>query len=76
MVERATKIKEAFDSYKYKIEVEENASVHVMPKANERIGKFLDLRENKGQEIEDYWTKLCEQYSPEVMAPYEPVIRG
>jgi hypothetical protein len=47
----------------------------MMPNSTERVGKYLNLRENKGIEIENYWADLKEQYG-EAIDPYEDKIRG
>jgi hypothetical protein len=75
-VDECAKVRKDFEDYKQKIKEDTDISMHVMPRAEERIGKYLDLRENKGQDIDAYWQTLCEKYSPEVMRPFEREIRG
>jgi hypothetical protein len=48
-------------------EIENNdPRTHVMPKFEDRVGKFFNLRENKGAEIEMYWEDLVGQYGDSV----------
>jgi hypothetical protein len=74
-VERAKKLREQFENYKYEKEVVRNPAAHMMPRAENRIGKYLDLRENHGQDIEEYWETLKEQWG-ETIVPFENEIRG
>ena len=48
---------------------------HVIPKAEDRLGKYLNMRENKGIEIEAYWQDLKEQYG-DAVDQFEDQIRG
>lgn len=64
-----------FENYKKEVADKYIPSTHIMPKAEERIGKFLNMRENKGVEIEAYWQDLCEQYDPKLLQPFEHEIR-
>ena len=75
-VEQNERLKEEFAAYKKMVEVDNNPSVHVMPRADKRIGKFLDLRENQGRDVQEYWDDLCERYTEEVMKPFEVEILG
>jgi hypothetical protein len=47
----------------------------MLPNSTERVGKYLNLRENKGIEIENYWADLQETYGEKIL-PYEDAIRG
>ena len=49
--------------------------LHVMPKSDVRIGKFLNLREGRGTEVEDYWFDLCEKYGEDNLRLFEHEIR-
>lgn len=50
-------------------------SAHMMKPASDRIGQFLNFRENHGIDIDEYWEDLKEQYGDAVL-PYENEIRG
>jgi hypothetical protein len=52
-----------------------NPQLHVMPKFEDRVGKFFNLREGKGAEIEEYWEKQVSRYGDNVL-PFEKHIRG
>jgi len=75
-VEQNQKLKEEFAAYKKKIEEDTNPDFHMMPFAEKRIGKFIDLRENQGRDIDEYWDDLCDRYGESVMKPFEQRIRG
>lgn len=50
-------------------------SKHIMRPASDRIGKYLNFRQNHGEEVEEYWNDLKESYGDSVL-PYEGEIRG
>ena len=72
---RFDKLIEDFDNYKKEVKDTFDPTARLMPMANERIGKYLNLRENKGIEIESYWNDLKEKYG-EIMDQFEDQIRG
>lgn len=49
-------------------------TLHMLPSSSDRIGKFLNLRERKGSDVEAYWQDLKEQYGVAV-DPFEDEIR-
>ena len=75
-IEQNERLKEEYAAYKKMVEVDNNPSVHVMPRADKRIGKFIDLRENQGRDVQEYWDDLCDRYTEEVMKPFEASILG
>ena len=73
--ERFDKLTESFDAYKKEIADTYNPVAHMMPKFEERVGKYLNLRESKGIEVENYWSDLLNKYG-ESVTPFEQQIRG
>lgn len=73
--ERFDKLTESFDSYKKEVADTYNPVAHLLPNSTERVGKYLNLRENKAIEIENYWVDLKEQYG-NVIDQFEDKIRG
>jgi len=71
---RLTKLTEEHNKLLAAIE-DENPVNHVVPRAAERVGKFLNLREGKGAEVEEYWDDLVDQYGDAVKL-FEAEIRG
>jgi hypothetical protein len=71
---RLKKLQEAYEAQEKEIR-DNDPKYHVIPKASERVGKFLNLRENRGAEVEDYWTDLLERYG-ESVKPFEDKIRN
>jgi len=49
-------------------------TLHMLPSSKDRIGKFLNLRERRGSDVEAYWQDLKEQYGAAV-DPFEDEIR-
>jgi hypothetical protein len=47
----------------------------MMPRFEERVGKYLNLRENKGVEVEAYWHDQLQKYGESIL-PFENQIRG
>lgn len=45
------------------------------PAKIDAVSKYLNLRESKGLEVENYWTDLVSQYGDSIL-PYERQIRG
>jgi len=72
---RYTKLQEDFNAYKQEVNDTYNPIARIQPKFEERIGKFLNFRENKGIEIESYWADLKEKYG-DAIDPFEDQIRG
>jgi hypothetical protein len=70
-----TKLQESFDAYKKEVNDTFNPTAHLLPKFDERVGKYLNLREGKGLEIESYWADLVNKYG-EAVQPFEDKIRG
>jgi hypothetical protein len=52
-----------------------NPQTHVIPKFEDRVGKFLNLRENKGADVEAYWSDLVDTYGIERVEPFERQLR-
>jgi hypothetical protein len=73
--QRYDKLQESFDTYKKEVADTYNPVAHLLPNSTERVGKYLNLRENKAIEIENYWADLKEQYG-EAIDPFEDQIRG
>jgi hypothetical protein len=73
--QRYDKLQESFDVYKKEVADTYNPVAHLLPNSTERVGKYLNLRENKAIEIENYWADLKEQYG-EAIDPFEEKIRG
>lgn len=73
--EKFDKLAESYAKYKEEVTDAMDPTKHLMPMASERIGKYLNMRENKGVEIEAYWNDLKEQYGENVL-PFEKEIRG
>lgn len=69
------KLNEDFNKYKEEVTDKLDPTKHVIPKAADRLGKYLNMRENRGIEIEAYWQDLKEQYG-EAIEPFEQEIRG
>lgn len=72
---RFDKLEEDFNKYKEEATDKLNPMKHVIPKAADRLGKYLNMRENRGVEIEAYWEDLKEQYG-DAIEPFEQQIRG
>jgi hypothetical protein len=70
-----TKLQESFDNYKKEVNDTYNPVAHLVPKFEERVGKYLNLREGKGIEVESYWSDLVNKYG-DAVKPYEDKIRG
>jgi hypothetical protein len=68
------KLQESFDSFKKEVNDTYNPVAHLVPKFEERVGKYLNLRENKGIEVESYWSDLISKYG-ESVKPFEKQIR-
>lgn len=68
-------LNESFERYKEEATDKLNPMKHVIPKASDRLGKYLNMRENRGVEIEAYWQDLKEQYG-DAIDPFEQQIRG
>lgn len=66
---------ERFEEYKREVNDTFNPMARMMPKFEERVGKYLNFRENKGVEIESYWNDLVEKYGSK-MYEFENQIRG
>ena len=73
-MKKMTVLKESYDEMKREIEYND-PSLHIVPRFNDRVGKFFNLRENKGVEIEEYWKDLCDQYGEENLKKFERQIR-
>jgi hypothetical protein len=73
--ERFDKLQESFAEYKKEVADTYNPVAHLLPRSTERVGKYLNLKENRGIEIENYWADLKEQYK-EAIDPFEDQIRG
>jgi hypothetical protein len=69
-----TQLQESFDSYKKEVNDTYNPVAHLVPKFEERVGKYLNLRENKGIEVESYWSDLVSKYG-DAVKPFESKIR-
>lgn len=50
-------------------------SAHMMKPASDRIGKYLNFRQDHGVEVDEYWNDLKENYG-EAVLPYENEIRS
>jgi hypothetical protein len=72
---RYDKLQESFDTYKKEVADTFNPTAHLVPKFEERVGKYLNLRENKGIEVEAYWSDLVNNYGDNIK-PFEEKIRG
>jgi hypothetical protein len=72
--ERLQKLTETAKRLQEEIDLND-PSLHVIPRADERVGKFLNLRENRGSEVEEYWSDLCEKYGEQNMKFFEHQIR-
>jgi hypothetical protein len=72
---RYDQLLEKFENYRKEVKETFDPTARLMPMATERIGKYLDLRENKGIEIETYWNDQVKKYG-EAMLPFEDKIRG
>ena len=72
--ERFDKLQETFNNYKQEVADTYNPIARMLPNSTERVGKYLNLRENRGIEVENYWADLKEQYG-EAIDPFEPYIR-
>lgn len=72
---RFDNLKESFDNYKQEVADTYNPIARMMPRVEERVGKYLNLKENKGVEIEAYWNNQVERYG-EAILPFEQEIRG
>ena len=64
------KVKE-FEQFK----TDSNPELHIQPKFESYVSDSLNLRENKGVEIENYWNGLVQRYG-ESVKPFEQQIRG
>lgn len=73
--DRFDKLFENFENYKKEVNDTFNPTVRMMPKFEERVGKYLNFRENKGVEIESYWSDLVEKYGSRIYE-FEDQIRG
>jgi len=73
--EKLEKLTESYDAYKKEVADTYNPVAHMMPKFEERVGKYINLRESKGIEVENYWSDLLNKYG-ESVAPFENQIRG
>jgi len=73
---RYDKLQEAFETYKQDVNDTYNPVAHMVPKFEERVGKFMNLRENRGVEVEAYWADLNKKYGESTMKEYEQQIRG
>jgi chromosome segregation ATPase len=67
---RFDRLHEKFENYKQEEQDTFNPVQHIMPSAEQRIGKYLNLKENGGVEIENYWADLKSKYK-EAIDPYE-----
>jgi hypothetical protein len=74
-VKENTRLQESFDAYKKEVADTYNPIAHLVPKFDERVGKYLNLREGKGFEVESYWADLENKYG-EAVKPFEDKIRG
>jgi len=72
---RFDKLQEDFAAYKQEVNDTYNPIARMQPKFEERVGKYLNLREGKGAEVEAYWNDLSKRYG-EVITPFEQQIRG
>jgi hypothetical protein len=72
--ERFNKLQESFSSYKQEVEDTYNPVAHMVPKSTERVGKYLNLREAQGSDVETYWQNQLEKYG-ENIKPFEHQIR-
>jgi chromosome segregation ATPase len=75
LTKRYDKLHEKFENYKTEVNDKYNPIAHMAPRISETVGKFLDLRENKGIEIESYWQDLKEKYG-DSCDEFEDKIRG
>lgn len=65
------KVKAEFDEYK-----EANQEkISFKPVQKDYVSKYLNMRENRGLDVENYWNDLLTQYG-ESITPYERQIRG
>lgn len=69
------KLAESYAAYREEVTDAMDPTKHVMERAETRIGKYLDMRENGGVEIEEYWQDLKENYG-DAVAKFEDEIRG
>jgi DNA repair exonuclease SbcCD ATPase subunit len=72
---RFDKLTESFANYKQEVEDTYNPVAHLVPKFEDRVGKYLNLRENRGIEVEAYWSDLLKNYGDNVK-PFEDKIRS
>lgn len=72
--ERADRLTETAKKLQEEIDLG-RPELHVVPKFEDRVGKFFNLREGKGAEVEDYWSDLCEKYGEQTMKLFEHEIR-
>lgn len=72
---RFDKLAEDFAAYKEEVNLKYNPTAKMMPRFEERVGKYLNLRENKGVEVEAYWHDQLQKYGESIL-PYESQIRG
>lgn len=68
-------LEKKYETLKEAYEDLQNPMRHQAPSATDRIGKYFDLRENGGLEIDEYWQDLRENYGEKVL-PFESEIRG
>lgn len=72
-VEANKQLTEGFEAYKQEL-VEANTPKFI-PNATERIGSYLNFRENGGAAVEAYWADLIARHG-EAIKPFERQIRG
>lgn len=72
---RFDKLTEEFAAYKEEVNLTYNPTAKMMPRFEERVGKYLNLRENKGVEVEAYWHDQLQKYGESIL-PFESQIRG
>ena len=73
--EALVQLDEQFADYKKAIAEARDPLMHVEPRFEAKVGKFLNFREDMGQRIEAYWGDLVSKYGESVV-PYERHIRG
>jgi len=75
VAERYEKLVEEFKAYKQEVNDTYNPVARLQPKFEERVGKYINFRENKGHLIESYWADQVKQYGDAIL-PFEDKIRG
>lgn len=70
----ASNVKSQLDA-KIKEAEEKKPEYHLEPKFESYVSPYLNMRENKGLEIEAYWNELRAKYG-EAVEPFERQIRG